>query len=409
MKKDYITMSQKESMKIHVIQKLNEKLITQKQAAQSLDYSVRHVRRMLSSYRKNGIPALIHHSRNVPSPKKTPQKEIDAIIHLYQHKYIGFRPTHFAEMLAEQENIHRSKETIRQLLISYECWLSKPRKKKHRKQRPRMSHSGMLVQMDGSHDPWFESRGPRCVLMSFIDDASSTVYAKFYPYEGTMPALDVLTGYIQRHGIPLALYADLHQTYHVNNKQPTIEDQLNNTVPLTRFEAAVQNLGISITSAYSPQAKGRVERLFGTLQNRLKSELRLHDIASIDDANRFLPGFLARFNRRFARKNLSAGDMHRDPLPTAVLRKILALTTTRHLANDFTISYNNHLFQILEPTIHKKLIVVETTTGKIYIKDRLGKELKFKLLKKPATSYSHIETKWILPRINRLTMKEIYA
>jgi len=409
MKKDYITMSQKESMKIHVIQKVNEKLITQKQAADSLKYSIRHIRRMLKSYRNKGISALIHHSRGIPSPKRTPQNEIDAIIRLYKHKYTGFRPTHFAEMLSEGENIHRSKETIRQLLINYELWFSKPRKKKHRKQRPRMSHAGMLVQMDGSHDPWFENRGPLCVLMSFIDDATSTVYAKFYHYEGTMPALDALIGYIHKYGIPMALYADLHQTYHVNNKQPTIEEQLNNTVPVTKFESAAQNLGIAITPAYSPQAKGRVERLFGTLQNRLKSELRLHKIASVEDANSFLPGFLTRFNRRFSQKYLAKGNMHRDALPTSVLRKILAVKTIRHLANDFTLRHNNHIFQVLESTIHKKLTVVETTNGKIYIKDQLNRDLKFKLLKKLENTYPHITTKWNVPKINLLTLKEIHA
>jgi transposase len=408
MQKEIITMSTKESVKIHIIQKLNEKLISQVEAAQTIDYSTRHIRRILRSYQKYGIKALIHRSRGKPSPKKLSLQKITQIVNLYKSKYVKFTPTHFTEMLNESEGISISKEKVRQILIDYEFWVNKPRRFKHRKQRPRMSHSGMLVQIDGSHDPWFEDRGPRCVLMSMIDDATSLIYSKFYHYEGTMPALDCLIGYIQKYGIPMALYSDRHPTYHGNaNKKQSIEDQLNNQYPLSRFQQSAQELGIKIIPAYSPQAKGRVERSFGIFQNRLKSELRLHKIGSIEQANAFLPNFLNRYNNRFAKKQLAQGDIHKDPLPTAILRKILASKENRHLANDFTIRYNNHIFQITEPTIHKHLTVIETTTGQIYIKDLKDNELKFKLIKKPQTQEALFKTKWILPRINTLTLKEI--
>jgi hypothetical protein len=364
---------------------------------------------MLKNYRKKGIFALIHQSRGKISPKKLSQAEINKITGLYKNKYAGFKPTHFTEMLCENENIRRSKETIRKILIDYELWVPKPKKKKHRKQRERMPCAGMLVQMDGSLDPWFENRGPKCVLMGIIDDATSTVYAKFFPYEGTMPALDVLIGYIQKYGIPLNIYADLHQTYHVNNKLLSIDDQLNNIFPLSKFQSAAQELGIQVKPAYSPQAKGRIERLFGTLQNRLKSELRLHKIASIEEANLFLPRFLSRFNKRFAKKHLAQGNMHRDAIPMVVLRKILAVKTTRHLQNDFTVRHNNHIFQITEPTIHKKVTVIETTNGKIFIKDQNNKDLKHKLIKKLKTFQTQRKTNWILPKVNPLTLKEIYV
>ena len=402
-------MNRKETLKIHVIQKVVEKLITQAKAAKALKCSDRHLRRMLKAYKKDGIYALVHQSRGKPSPKKMPQNEINEIVNLYKNKYTRFKPTHFSEMLSEFENIHRSKEKIRQILIDYEFWLSKPKKKKHRKQRERKSHSGMLVQMDGSVDPWFEDRAPKCVLMSLIDDTTSTVYAKFYAYEGTMPALDALTGYIQKYGIPLALYTDLHQTYHVNNKQVTIEDQLNNTIPLSKFESAAQDLGVQIILAYSPQAKGRVERGFQTFQDRLKSELRLHKISSIEEANAFLPGFLIRFNKRFSRKYLAKGDIHRDALPLFTLRNILAIKDERHIQNDFTVRYKNHIYQIMESTIYKKATIVEATNGKLYIKDRNNKSLKFKLIKKLTKNRLNIKTKWILPEINNLTLKEVYA
>lgn len=410
MKKGLITMSRKESLKIHIIQKVAENLISQVKAAEALQCSDRHIRRLFKAYKRSGINALIHQARGRSSPKKIPAAEIQKIVSLYKTRYIGFKPTHFSEMLAENEHIYRSKETIRKIMINYEFWLSKPKKEKHRKQRTRKTHAGMLIQMDGSIDPWFEDRAAECVLMSLIDDATSTVYARFYPYEGTMPALDVLTRYIQKYGIPLALYTDLHQTYHVNNKKMTIEDQLNNRTPITRFESAVQDLGIHISLAYSPQAKGRVERFFGTFQNRLKSELRLHKIASIKDANAFLPSFLARFNKRFAKKHLAQGNIHKDPLPTSVLRNILAIKTERSIANDFTLRHNNHIFQILESTIHKKAIVVETVTGKLFINGLNNKKLKFKLLKKLTHKQGlNIKTKWLTPRINHMTLKEVYV
>ncbi len=410
MDKGLITMSVKESNKIHVIQQVNEKQLTQIAAAKLLKLSERHVRRLISSFRKHGISVLIHRSRGRPSPKRTPMKTQEKIIKLFKNKYQRFSLTHFTEKLNEDEKIKISKETVRHILIMHETWLDKPRKTKLRKQRQRMTHKGMLVQMDGSVDPWFEERGPKCVLMSLIDDASSTVYAKFYEYEGTLPALDALTGYIQKYGIPMALYTDLHQTYHINNKTISVQDQLTNNAPLTKLEEAVAQLGITITLAYSPQAKGRVERFFQTFQDRLKSELRLHKINNIKDANKFLNSYLPIFNKKFSKPDLPHGDIHKPALPTSTLKKILALNHSCSVYKDFTIRHNNHIFQITEPTIQKTVILSHTTNGKTYIKEPKGKLLKFKLLK-IVPAKSHLEKKFsnYKPQIDSLTLKEVYA
>jgi transposase len=406
--KGLLTMSSKESLKIHVIQKVDEKLMKQKNAAKALRCTQRHIRRMLANYRKYGIQALIHRSRGLPSPNKVTEEEINKITRLYRTDYAGFGPTLFKEKL-EEKGIYRDKETIRQILINDESWIDRPKKKKHRKQRARMPNSGMLVQLDGSHDDWFENRAPKCVLMAYIDDATSQVYSKFYEYEGTLPALDSFIGYIQKYGIPLALYADLHQTYKVNNKKITIEDELNNNYPLSRFQQAVQELGVQIIPAYSPQAKGRVERLFRTLQDRLKKELRINKISSIRDANKFLPAFLKEYNKKFSKKYLSQGDVHKPALPTSVLRKSLCLKIKRSVANDFTVKNENFVYQIKESTLSRTVTVEKHTNGLLLIKDKHDRPLKYKTIKKPENIKKEANGKWDMPKIDPISRKEIYA
>lgn len=408
MQKGLIVMSRKESLKIHVIQKVEEKLMKQKTASKSLKCTERHIRRLLKEYRKNGIEALIHKSRGQHSSRKVSEKETERITKLYRTDYAGFGPTLFKEKL-EEKNIFRAKETIRQILINDESWVDKPKKKKYRKQRERMPNAGMLVQVDGSHDNWFEDRAPRCVLMAFIDDATSLVYCKFYEYEGTMPALDSFIGYIQKFGIPLALYADLHQTYKVNNKKLTIEDELDNNYPLSKFQEAIQELGVQIIPAYSPQAKGRVERLFRTLQDRLKKELRINKISNIRNANKFLPTFLTAYNKKFAKKHLSQGDVHKSALPVSILRKNLCIKIKRSVGNDFTVRNDNFVYQIKESTSSKKVTIEKHTNGLLLIKDKHDESLKYTTIKKPEATKKEANGKWYMPRIDPISRKEVYV
>ena len=204
---------------------------------------------------------------------------------------------------------------------------------------------GELVQLDGSHHDWFEGRGPHCVLMAYIDDASSRVFARFYEYEGTIPAMESFGRYVMRHGIPLAVYADRHTTYQSPAK-PTVEEQLAGAEPMSQFGRALGELGVELIPAYSPQAKGRIERLFHTFQDRVIKEMRLAGMATIDEANRFLETYLPIYNRRFTVEPAQGADLHRPRPAARALDHILCLKTTRCLRKDFTIAHQGALYQL---------------------------------------------------------------
>jgi len=204
-----------------------------------------------------------------------------------------------AEKLAERHGLTVSAETLRGWLVAQGVTHFRRRKRPHRAWRPRKAHVGELVQMDGSHHDWFEGRGPRCVLLAYIDDASSRVWARFYEYEGTIPALDSLGRYVRRYGLPVAIYTDKHTTYKAL-AEPTMAEQLRGQKPQSQFERCLAAWGVEVLHAHSPQAKGRVERLFGTFQDRVVKELRLAGIATLATANAFLETYLPAYNQRFA-------------------------------------------------------------------------------------------------------------
>ena len=203
-----------------------------------------------------------------------------------------------AEKFAEREGMAIGAETLRGWLLAKGVTHFRRRKRPHRAWRARKAHVGELVQLDGSHHDWFEGRGPRCVLLAYIDDASSRVWARFYEYEGTIPAMDSFTRYGRRYGLPLAVYTDKHTTYK-SPAEPTVDEQLEGHKPHSQFERSLAELGVELIHAHSPQAKGRVERLFGTFQDRLIKELRLAGSATLEAANGFLETYLPAYNQRF--------------------------------------------------------------------------------------------------------------
>lgn len=211
------------------------------------------------------------------------------------------------------------------------------RKRPHRAWRAWKAHVGELVQLDGSHHDWFEERGPRCVLMAYINDASSLVFARFYDYEGTIPALDSFQRYIRQYGVPLALYADKYTTYR-SPAEATVEEQLAGTKPKSQFGQAVGVLGVELIAAHSPQAKGRVERLFQAFQDRVRKEMRLAKVATIEAANQFLAAYLPRYNQQFAVLPSHAVDLHRPAAMDRTLEASLCIKTRRCLRKDFTIT-----------------------------------------------------------------------
>jgi hypothetical protein len=238
-----------------------------------------------------------------------------------------------------------------------------------------------MVQLDGSHHPWLEDRGPELVLMTYIDDAKNNTFAYFYDYEGTLPAMDSFKRYSKKYGLPQSIYVDKHTTYRSTRKQ-TQEEELENKFPLSQFERALDELGVNIIHANSPQAKGRVERVLRTFQDRLIKEMRLKGIKTKDEANKFLEGYLPKFNQRFSIEPINPTNLHR-PLPKTIdLDKVLSIRTKRALRNDFTIRHNKKLYQILdmpEGIRTKQVIVEERLNGRMYINYN-GFTLKYKLI-----------------------------
>jgi transposase len=350
-------MSGKELRRVHVIRQVTEKTLTQVEAATLLGLTDRQIRRLLQRVQHEGDKGLVHRGRGKPSNRRIAASVKTKVLLLYDKHYGDFGPTLAAEKLAERHGLILSEETLRRWLRERGINHFARRKRPHRAWRARKAQVGALVQLDGSHHAWLENRGPACVLMAYIDDASSRVYARFYDHEGTIPAMDSFQRYVRRYGIPLAVYADKHTTYR-SPAEPTVEEQLAGTKPQSQFGRALGELGVELIAAHSPQAKGRVERLFKTFQDRLVKELRLAGIATMVDANRFVEGYLPIYNRRFAVPPAEAADLHR-PTPTdRALSRSLCLKTTRCLRNDFTLAYQGQLYQIHD-TVRATQVEVE--------------------------------------------------
>ncbi len=361
---DMIMARQGELKRLHVIQKVLERVIKQVEASEILSLSTRQIGRIVKRIRIEGDKGIIHRSRGKPSNRRIPSKMRDKVIKLYRRQYEDFGPTLACEKLLERDGIGISDETLRRWLLETGDWKRIRKDRAHRQWRQRKHHEGEMVQMDGSHHDWFEGRGPRCVLMGYIDDATGKVFGRFYEYEGTIPAMDSFRRYVQRYGVPLSVYLDKHTTYKSTAK-PTIQDELNNTKPLSEFERALKEMGVEVIHANSPQAKGRIERLFGTFQDRLVKEMRLRGIRTIEEANDFLEGYLPLYNRRFAVCPQGKEDLHRPVGKGVNLDGILCIKTERRLRNDFTVAHNHKLYQIEDRIRGTKVMVQEGLDGSL--------------------------------------------
>ena len=362
--KDIIEMSQRELTRLHVIHKAIEGLLKQTAAAEMLLLSDRQIRRLIKKAREEGDAGIIHKSRGKPSNRKLPKRIKDKVIELYRQKYGGFGPLLASEKLLERDNITVNDETLRKWLIESGDWKKTRKGRRHRQWRPRKHHLGEMIQIDGSHHDWFEGRGPECVLMGYIDDATGKAYARFYDYEGTRPAFDSFKRYAKKYGIPVSAYLDKHTTYKSPKK---IAFPLYDEEPLSQFERAMKELGVEVKHAHSPQAKGRVERLFRTFQDRLVKEMRLRGIKTVEEANKFLAEYLPRYNRKFEVKPKEKTDLHRK-IPNGLnLDRILCIKTERVLRNDFTIAHNKKLYQIEDNIKAGRVTVEERINGTIVI------------------------------------------
>jgi transposase-like protein len=368
---DMIMVRQGELKRLHVIEKVLERVIKQVEAAEILSLSSRQIRRIIKRIRIEGEKGIIHKSRGRPSNRRIPGKIRDKVIQLYRKQYPDFGPTLASEKLLERDGIRVNDETLRMWLIEVGDWKKTRKRRGHRQWRERKHHYGEMVQIDGSHHDWFEGRGPGCVLMGYIDDATGDVFGRFYGYEGTIPAMDSFKRYVKKHGLPLSVYLDKYKTYKSTAK-PTIQDELNGQEPLSDFERALRELGVEVKHANSPQAKGRIERLFGTLQDRLVKEMRLRGIRTLEEANIFLEEYLPIYNRKFSVSPKERDNLHR-PLGRGLnLDAILCKKTERTLRNDFSVAHNSKLYQVEEAIQASKVMVQDRIDGslRIYYKDR---------------------------------------
>ena len=366
--KDILMVKAKELKRLQVIQKVLEKGINQQEAAEVLRLSDRQIRRIVKRVRKEGERGVIHRLRGEPSCHRIKERIKDKILKVYRASYADFGPTLACEKMLEREGLNVCDETLRLWLIQADLWQVKRQKElKKREWRARKEHVGEMVQMDGSHHDWLEGRGPKLVLMGYIDDATGQVYAKFYDYEGTKPAMDSLKGYIKRHGIPTSIYLDKHSTYKTNKKERYKNWPFRDKEELTQFARACQQLGIELIHAHSPQAKGRVERVFGTLQDRLVKEMRLEGIKTLKEANEFLRKYLLGFNKKFNVSAKESGDYHQSSRGFN-LDEILSIQTAHVLRNDRTVVHDKQWYQILNRTRAQRVTVHEYLNGRMVIK-----------------------------------------
>ena len=361
-----LTMSDKERDRLATIRAVVAGQITQKQAAEQLGISIRQVGRSLIRYRVQGDGGLIHRSRGRPSNRRYPAEAQARAIELIKEHYRDFGPTLAAEKLAGRHGLEFSKETVRKWMTEAGLHTPKRRALEHRQWRERRPCSGELLQIDGSRHPWLEGRGPlQPDLLCAIDDATGCVLLQFAPAESTEAVMLLLRDYIRLYGRPLAIYADRHSIFQVNRKA-TVDEQLQGLEAETQLGRALRELAIEYIPAGSPQAKGRVERSFGTLQDRLIKELRLEGICDLENANRFLKEhYIDDYNERFAVEPANDHDAHRSA-EGLHLDAILSHQETRTVTNDYTISYHNNRYQIA-----RESVVAGLRGGKVIVERRL--------------------------------------
>jgi len=345
-----LTFTMRETKRITVLALYQRKAVAAAAAAERLGISLRHFWRLWTRYRREGEAGLLHRSRGRPSPRRAPPALRAEVIALARGRYAGFNDVHFTEKLRAEEGIALSRECVRGWLRAAGVGPKRRRRPpRHRSRREPCPAAGMMVQLDASSHDWLAGRGPRLTLLAAVDDATKQLlYLHFEEAETTAGYLRLLTSLARTYGLPMAVYADRHTIFQTK-RAPTVAEQLAGITPATQLGRALAELGVEYIAAHSPQAKGRIERVFGTLQDRLVAELRLARVTSRAAANRLLPSFRAAYNRRFAvppRDSIPAWV----PLPPNFdLDAICCVKFTRTVKPDNTLSCAGRVFQ-LPPT-----------------------------------------------------------
>jgi transposase len=339
-------MSRKERKRLEAFSRVRLGGVTLVEASELLGLSYRQTKRAWARYQSEGDAGLVHRLRGRAPNRHSPDATKQQSLALYRQQYADYGATLAAECLAKEDGLKVSVSTLRRWLLQAGLWERRRKRRPHRRRRTRREHRGELVQMDGSFHDWFEGRRGWAVLMVMIDDATGAVTARFYEKESWASSSDSFQRYARRHGLPRALYVDQHGIYRPDG-EPTGADLLDNCPPETQFGRAMRELEVELILARSPQAKGRVERMNETLQDRLVKALRRAKISDLKSANRFLDDvFLVEFNARFAVAAAGAEDWHRPLLAATDLSRIVSIQESRVVAKDWTLRWRNRVLQL---------------------------------------------------------------
>jgi hypothetical protein len=380
-----VSMSKQEFGRLEVLLGVQSGRLRVADACALIGLRRRQVFRLLRGVKQNGAVHLLSRHRGKPSNRRLPAEVRTLALSFVRDRYPDFGPTMAAEKLATQHGCSISRETLRGWMIADGLWIDR----RHRLPSPhqprrRRDCLGELVQIDGSEHAWFEARGEMCTLLAFVDDATSRLMVlRFVASESAFDYFRATRDYLQRHGKPIAFYSDKHSIFRVNSKDAIGGEGV------TQFGRALSELNIDIICANSPQAKGRVERAFGTLQDRLVKELRLAGISTVAAANAWLPGFITDYNSRFARDPSNAKDLHRPLSAGEDLDEILAWREERTVTHNLTLHYDRMML-VLDPTplarglVRKKVVVVNYTDGRFAVQFN-GMPLSFRVFDKIRT------------------------
>lgn len=365
-----ICMTEKESMRYDLIQSLIDGKINGTDASKQIGVCVRQIKRMKAGVIKNKMKGIIHASRGRAGNRALDVETVKNAKKYLKEKYYDFGPLFASEKLAEVHNIKINKESVRQIMIAENLWNPKPRKQPKQRHvwRPRKDNFGEMEQFDGSYHIWF-GKEESCLLLSVDDATGKITHAKFDYNEGVIAVFKFWQEYFTLHGLPLSVYLDKFSTYKINHKNAVDNKDL-----LTQFQRAMNQTGIKLITAHSPQAKGRVERMNGTLQDRLVKELRLAGITDIENANKFLEKYIPKFNAQFCVIPQRKQNLHKKLNENIKLKlpQIFSIQNERKINNDYTIMFKNQYFQLDEQqptTVYKKdsVIIEEHLNGEIKI------------------------------------------
>jgi transposase len=376
-------LSRKELSRVEVMGRVKARSLRLREAAELLELSYRQAKRIWARYRDGGAKALQHGNCGRVSNRAYPAKFRAAVLEQVQARYEDFGPTLASEHLGSDDGLQVQVETLRRWMKEAGLWQRQRRRKPYRQRREAKAHFGELVQLDGSFHEWLEERGPRGCLMHMVDDATRKAVGWFSEEETIWAAAEVLRRWIERYGVPQALYTDWKNVY---VRPPNAAERMRGEPAVTQFGRMCAKLGIGIIAASSPQAKGRVERAHGTHQDRLVKKLRLAGIANYDQANAYLEKhYLAEHNRRYAHAAVASADYHRRRPTARQLDEVFWLEEERVVSEDWVVRYNNRLLQLERKSPHwapakSRVLVRENEAGEVAIHYR-GQRMVFRELK----------------------------